>query len=83
MQKRLWKLPIPESDPGNYLRIDTSGAGEKAAAGTAKRFKRLREERDKVTVTFARRELCKWLRVSPEGQSVEGTVKGLLGSPTA
>ena len=36
-------------------------------------------ERDRVTVTIARRELRKWLRASPEGQAVEDAVGRLLG----
>ena len=39
---------------------------------------RLRADRDRVTVTIARRELRKWLRSSPEGQAVETAVAKLL-----
>ncbi len=38
----------------------------------------LREERDRVTVTIARRELRKWLRASDEGHAVEAAVGRLL-----
>ena len=81
LQKHLWKLPIPEFDPDHGLHIDISDAGEKAAAGAVKRLARLHEERDRVTVTIARRELRKWLRESPEGHAVEAAVKRLLGGP--
>ena len=79
LQKHLWKLSIPEFDPENDLHIDTSDAGEQAAAGAAKQLARLHDERDRVTVTIARRELRKWLRVSDEGQAVEDVVGRLLG----
>ena len=39
----------------------------------------LRGERDKVTVTVARREIRKWLRCSDEGKKVEELVGRLLG----
>ena len=83
VQKHLWKLPIPEFDPDNDLHIDISDAGEKAAAGAATRLSRLCEERDKLTVTIARREIRKWLRESPEGHTVESAVALLLDGPTA
>ena len=79
LQKQLWKLPIPEFDPNDELHVDVSIAGEKAAAGAAKRFARLREERDKVTVRTARSELREWLAESPEGRAVEDVVGRLLG----
>ncbi len=79
LHKHLWKLSIPEFDPDDDLHIEISDAGEKTAVGAAKRLARLREERDKVTVTIARRELRKWLRESPEGQAVEEVVGRLLG----
>ena len=81
LQKHLWKLSIPEFDSHIDLHIDISDAGEKAATGAAKRLARLHEERDKVTVAIARRELRKWLRESPEGHAVETAVKRLLGGP--
>ena len=37
-----------------------------------------RLERDRVTVTIARREIRKWLRESRAGQTVEKVVSGLL-----
>ena len=79
LQKHLWKLPIPEFDSGNDLHVAVSEAGEAASAGAAKRLERLRQERDRVTVTIARRELRKWLRESDEGQAVEEVVGRLLG----
>ena len=78
LQKHLWKLPIPEFDPGDSLHAEVSAAGEAAAEGAARQLDRLREERDRVTVTIARRELRKWLRASPEGQAVEDAVGRLL-----
>ena len=82
LQKHLWKLPIPEFDPDDDLHGEISDAGKTAAFGASKRLARLREERDKVTVTIARRELRKWLRESPEGHAVETVVKRLLGGPS-
>ena len=79
LHKHLWKLPIPEFDAANPLHVEVSEAGKAAAAGAAARLQRLREERDRVTVTIARRELRKWLRESDEGQAVEDVVGRLLG----
>ena len=73
------KLRIPEFDPTNPIHTAVSKAGEAAALAAAKQLTQLREERDRVTVTIARRELRKWLRSSLEGQAVESTVKKLLG----
>ena len=80
LQKHLWKLPIPEFDPDDPLHTEVSAAGEAAAKGAARHLARLREERDRVTVTIARRELRKWLRASPEGQTVEDAVARLLNA---
>ena len=80
LQKHLWKLPIPEFDPDDPLHAEVSAAGEAAAEGAARQLAKLREERDRVTVTIARRELRKWLRASPEGQAVEDAVGRLLGA---
>ena len=80
LHKHLWKLPIPEFDPGNPLHAEVSAAGEAAAGGAAQQLAQLREERDRVTVTIARRELRKWLRASPEGKSVEDAVGRLLNA---
>ena len=79
VHKHLWKLPIPEFDASVALHAEVSEAGKTAAAGAAKQLKRLRQERDRVTVTIARRELRKWLRASDEGQAVEDAVGRLLG----
>ena len=78
LEKHLWKLPIPEFDPGDPLHAEVSAAGEASAEGAARQLARLREKRDRVTVTIARRELRKWLRTSPEGHAVENAVKKLL-----
>ena len=78
LHKHLWKLPIPEFDPSEPLHVEISKAGEAAAASSAQQLAQLRQHRDHVTVTIARRELRKWLRESPEGRSVEDTVGKLL-----
>ena len=79
LQKHLWKLPIPEFDAGDQLHVSLSKAGQRAAAGAAKRLAELRAERgDRLTVTIARRELRAWLRKSAEGAAVEGVVQSLL-----
>ena len=80
LQKHLWKLPIPEFDPGNGLHVSISEAGRRAAEGAAVRLAELYEERERVTVTIARRELRSWLRGSSQGRDVEDLVGGLLGS---
>ena len=78
VQKHLWKLPIPEFDPANPLHVAISQAGQTAAAGAAQQLAQLREQRDNVTVTIARREIRKWLRESEEGKTVEMVVAKLL-----
>ena len=83
LQKHLWKLPIPEFDPAEELHVAISQAGEAAAAGAGRQLAQLREERSRVTVTIARRELRKWLRESPEGRTVEEVVGRLLGRRVA
>ena len=57
-----------------------SEAGETAAKGAVRQLARLREERDRVTVTIARRELRNWLRASEEGRAVEDAVGRLLNA---
>ncbi len=83
LQKHLWKLQIPEFDPGEPLHVAAADAGEAAAAGAAKQLAKLRRERARsrlpFTVTVARRELRKWLRRSPKGRAVENAVEKLLG----
>ena len=80
LQKHLWKLPIPEFDPRQKLHMTIAKAGERAAAGAAKKLAELREQRgDDVGVTIVRRELRKWLRESPQGKQVEAAVSALLG----
>ena len=78
--KFLWKLPIPEYDANNSLHTSISDAGRKASEGAATRLSELYEERDRVTVTIARRELRSWLRGSDAGREVEGVVSELLSS---
>ena len=78
LHKHLWKLPIPEFDPAEELHVAISQAGEVAAAGAGRQLAQLRQERSRVTVTIARRELRKWLRASPEGRTVEEVVGRLL-----
>ena len=79
LHKHLWKLPIPEFDPADSLHTAVSKAGEAASVCAAEQLAQLRQQRDRVTVTIARRELRKWLRTSPEGHAVESTVTKLLG----
>ena len=78
LQKHLWKLPIPEFDPDDSLHRDIAAAGEAAAVGVARELADLREQRSRVTVTIARRELRRWLLASAEGQAVEAAVARLL-----
>ena len=78
LMKHLWKLPIPEFNPGNDLHVSISESGRKAAEGAAARLSELYEERERVTVTIARRELRGWLRGSEAGRGVEGVVGRLL-----
>ena len=80
LQKHLWKLPIPEFDPDDPLHAEVFEAGESAAEGAAQQLAQLRQQRDRVTVTIARRELRKWLRQAPEGQAVEDAVGRLLNA---
>ena len=78
LHKHLWKLPIPEFDSGAPLHLAVSYAGRAAAEGAACELAALRQNRPKLTVTIARRELRKWLRNSEEGKSVERAVGRLL-----
>ena len=80
LQKHLWKLPIPEFDAGNDLHVSVSDAGRRAAEGAAARLSELYEERDRVTVTIARRELRVWLRGSVVGREVEDLVGRVIGN---
>ena len=82
LHKHLWKLPIPEFDPGNLQHQVVAEAGAWAAMETQDRLSDLREQYgDKLTVTIARRELRKWLRNSQVGAVVESAVEDLLGWP--
>ena len=78
LHKHLWKLPIPEFDPNEPLHVEVSEAGKAAASSAAQQLAQLRQHRDRVTVTIARRELRKWLRESAEGKAVENVVGKLL-----
>ena len=78
LHKHLWRLPIPEFDPGDPLHVEISRAGRAAAEGAARELAALRQSRSKVTVTIARRELRNWLRESEEGKAVEGVVTEFL-----
>ncbi len=80
LHKHLWKLPIPQFDPDNDLHLTLSEAGKKASEGASLALEELYQERDRVTVTIARRELRKWLRESAQGKTVEALVGKLLGS---
>ena len=84
LHKHLWKLPIPEFDPTQELHVAIGEAGATAAAEAGKKLEKLREQwGDKLTVTIARRELRKWLRMSAEGNAVEGCVGKLLAGKIA
>ena len=78
LQKQLWKLPIPEFDPGNAFHVQVSDAGQVAVQAAAEQLAQLNQERERVTVTIARREIRKWLRESKEGKAVEKAVGELL-----
>ena len=78
LHKHLWKLPIPEFDPGDPLHLAVSRTGRAAAEGAARELTALRQSRARLTVTIVRRELRKWLRESDEGRAVEEVVERLL-----
>ena len=78
LHKHLWKLPIPEFDDGNPLHVRISEAGRVAGQGASHRLEQLRQERERVTVTIARREIRKWLAAEEEGRAVEDAVSELL-----
>ena len=78
LQKHLWKLPVAGFNPDDPLHIEVSEAGRVATEGAAHRLERLSQERERVTVTIARRELRAWLRESAEGETVERLVSKLL-----
>ena len=74
LHKHLWKLPIPEFDSHQSLHVAMSDAGQAAAEGAAEQLAQLHRERDRVTVTIARRELRNWLKDSDQGRAVETLV---------
>ncbi len=78
LHKHLWKLPIPEFDSEDAVHRAAANAGWAAEDGAKRELDRLRTDRDRVTVTIARRELRKWLRESSEGAAVEAAVEQLL-----
>ena len=78
LQKHLWKLAIPLFNPDDPLHLELSKAGGVVTEGTALQLEGLRQERDRVTVTIARREIRKWLRESKAGKAVEALVRDLL-----
>ena len=78
LHKHLWKLAIPKFETHEPLHVTISNAGQAAAEGAAEHLAKLRRERDRVTVTIARRELRKWLADSQEGRAVETLVGELL-----
>ena len=78
LQKHLWKLQIPEFNPHDPLHVEVSEAGRVVTVGAAQQLERLRQERDRVTVTIARREIRKWLRESKAGKAGEEVVRDLL-----
>ena len=78
LQKHLWKLPIPQFNPANPLHTEVSEAGQAAMESVEEQLERLRHERDRVTVTIARREIRRSLRQSDAGKAVEEAVRRLL-----
>ena len=78
LHKHLWKLSISEFDPEEPLHVAIAEAGKAAADSAAKQLTILRQDRSRVTVTIARRELRQWLRDSHEGRAVEEVVGKLL-----
>ena len=78
LHNRLWKLPIPEFDPREPLHVSVSDAGQAAAEGVTEQLSQLRQQRNDLTVTIARRELLTWLKDSKQGRAVETLVGELL-----
>ncbi len=79
LHKHLWKLSIPEFDPGNHLHAEISEAGKAAADGAALKLAQVHQDHGpSASVTKVRSELRKWLRSSPEGKAVEDAVTSLL-----
>ncbi len=78
LQKHLWKLPIPQFNTANPLHAEVSEAGQAATELVEEQLEQLGHERDRVTVTIARREIRKCLRESDAGKAVEAAVRQLL-----
>ena len=78
LHKHLWKLPIPEFDSREPLHVAISDAGKAAEDGVDEQLCQLRQQRDDLTVTIARREILKWLAESEQGRTVETLVGELL-----
>ena len=78
LQKHLWKLPIPLFNPDHPLHAKVSEAGRLATKGATQQLEQLHQQRDRVTVTIARREIRKWLREADAGKAVEELVRQLL-----
>ena len=79
LHKHLWKLPIPEYDPGRQLHVEITQAGASAATGAADQLAALLKGRGgRLTSTITRRELRKWLRASDEGKAIETAATRLL-----
>ena len=77
---RFGNCPSPSSTRPTRSTSKLSDAGKAAAKGPARQLAALQAERSRVTVTIARRELRKWLRSSPQGQTVEHAVTRLLAA---
>ena len=78
LHKHLWKLPIPEFNSDEPLHVAISDAGQAAEDGAVEQLSRLRQQRNDLTVTIARREILSWLANFEEGRAVETLVGELL-----
>ena len=80
LQNHLWKLPIPLFNNADPVHAAISEAGRLAREGAAEQLLGLKQERNKLTVTVARREIRKWLRESKAGKTAERAAEDLLNS---
>ena len=82
VHKHLWRLPIPEYDPGEDLHRGIAVAGAITAEGATMVMRDVRATRERVgkatSMTVARREIRAWLEASEQGQIVERLVSSLL-----